>query len=233
MNYFKPVNLLDGRPGRSERLSVYDAVSDLYAATGLPGLPPVADYGHWRSPAYVDPHGYMVPYMSVDWYVEQAREPSRRRLDVQLLMAAFCDEPWRAEDALGDHIDVLIVDEPLFDPTEEEQFGLCVTAGYALPGIAVVLSTHHTDRLDRVPYSLLKTLAMRELAHGFGVPGFRGEALEVAPRLACTNPCILGPCLDLPADLERLTDIRLASPPFCDVCLEELRHNLAAPYTVD
>lgn len=233
MNYFKPVYLLDGRTGRCERLSVYDAISDLYATTGLPGLPPVGDYGHWRSPAYIDTHGYMVPYMSVKWYVEQAREPSRRRLDVQRLMTAFRDEPWRAKDSLGDHIDVLIVGEPIFDPTEEEQFGLRITAGYALPGIAVVLSTHHIDRLDRVPYSLLKTLAMRELARGFGVPRLRGEAIALAPRLACTNPCILGPCVDLPADLERLTDIRLASPPFCDRCLEELRQNLTIPHTVD
>lgn len=233
MNYFKPVNILDGRLGRPHRLAVYDAISDLFALTGLAEFPPVADYGCWRNAVYTDAGGYMVPYMSVRWYVEQAREPSRRRLNVRRLMTAFQDEPWRAEESLGDHIDLLIVGEPLFDPAEEEHYALDATPGYAQAGTAVVLSTHGLEGLDRVHYSLLKTLAMRELAHVFGVPTLRGEALELMPRLACTNRCLLGPCVHLPDDLEALTDLRLAGGPFCDVCLEELRHNLTAPHTVD
>ena len=225
--YFKTINLLDGRAFRPERAAVFDAIGDIFVTCGLTTIPPVHDYGRWRHPQYMDPHGYMVPYMSVPWYIEQAREPTRHRINAQRLMAAFRSEPWRSEEALGDHYDVLLVDEPIFDPAEEEHFGLASTPGYAVAGIAVVLSTHDIDALDRVGYSLLKTLAMREMAHAFGVPGIRRDAIALVPRIACANPCVLGPCTETPADLERLTDQRLAGPPFCPACLAELRTNLA------
>ncbi len=227
VKFFKPIYLLDERSYRPERQAVYDAISTIFVAAGLPAMPPVADYGRWCHPQYLDPRGYMVPFLSVPWYIEQAREVSRRRVNVQSVMDAFRREPWRREDVLGDHYDILLVDEPLFDPVEEEQFGLASTPGYAAVGVAAIISTHDIDRLDRVPYSLLKTLAIRELAHAFGVPGLRSEATEVIPRLACTNPCVLGRCVDMPEDLERLTDLRLSQPPFCDLCLEELRRNLS------
>ena len=226
MNYLKPIYLLDGRAFRPERMAVFDAITDIFIAVGLENMPPVADFGCWRHPDFIDAEGYMVPYLSAKWYIEQAREATRRRINAQRLIAAFSREPWRRPDALGDHYDILLLDEPIFDPAEEEHFGLTATPGYAVGSIAAVLSTHGIDGLDRVTFSLLKTLAMRELAHAFGVPTLRRDAIEMTPRLACTNPCTLGPCLRLPDDLERLTDQRLAGPPFCDLCLSELRANL-------
>ncbi|MBM4032381.1 MAG: hypothetical protein FJ291_11405 [Planctomycetes bacterium] len=226
MKYLKPINLLDERPYRPERLAVYDALYDLFVTAGLDAPPPVADYGAWRHPAYMDPRGYMVPYLSVKWYVEHAREAKRRRVNAQAVLAAFRDEPWRHKDMLGDHYDFLLVDQPLFDPAEEEHFGLASTPGSALVGVGAVLSTSGIDRLERVAYSLLKTLAMRVAAHLFGVPALRSECLAMAPRVACENPCLLGPCLRMPEDLERLTDLRLAGPPLCDLCVADLRANL-------
>jgi hypothetical protein len=230
IEYLKPINLLDGRAYRTERLAVVDAICDIFVACGFDAIPPIHDYGCWRHPHYLDPQGYMVPYMSVKWYIEQAREASRRRVNAQRLMTAFRNEPWRQDDSLGDHYDVLLLDEPIFDAAEQEHFGLDTTPGYAVDGIAVVLSTADIDGLGRVTYSLLKTLAMREMAHAFGVPGFRRDALTVTPRLACTHPCVLGPCIDMPADLEALTDLRLAGPPFCDLCLAELKAHLGPPH---
>jgi len=227
VQYLKPINILDGRDYRPERMAIVDAIADLFIVAGLETWPPVADFGCWRHPQFIDGRGYMVPYLSVTWYIEQARESTRRRLNAQRLVAAFRNEPWRRKDALGDHYDILVVDEPIFDPAEEEHFGLRTTPGYAVSGIAAIFSTHQIDALDRVGYSLLKTLALRELAHAFGAPKLRSEDLEVTPRLACTNPCLLGPCLHVPDDLERLTDRRLAGPPFCDLCLADLRANLA------
>ncbi len=231
LQYLKTINLLDGRAFRPERAAVFDAIGDLFVACRLPDVPPVHDYGCWRHPDYIDDRGYMVPYLSVPWYIEQAREPARRRVNAQRLTAAFRREPWRHEDALGDHYDILVLDEPLYDPAEERHFALTTTPGYAVAGIAAVLSTHDLDALDRIAYSLLKTLALREMAHVFGVPGFGRGALELTPRLACTNPCVLGPCVAMPDDLERLTDHRLAGPPFCDTCLAELRTHLAPDRT--
>ena len=228
VTYLKPINLLDTKAFRTERLAVVDAIADLFVTCGLASLPPIHDYGAWRHPQYMDANGYMVPFMSVQWYIEQARDPTRRRVNAQELMAAFRIEPWRRPDALGDHYDVLLLDEPLFDPAEEEHFGLATTPGYAIGGMAVALSTHGFASLDRIGYSLLKTLALREMAHAFGVPGLRGDDIELTPRLACANPCVLAQCIDVPDDLERLTDQRLAGPPFCDTCLAELRANLTA-----
>lgn len=226
MNYLKPINVLDERGFRPERAAVYDAITTLFLAVGARSMPPVTDFGCWRHPQYADAHGYMVPYLSVAWYIQHALDPARRRINAQALTAAFRMEPWRRKEALGDHYDVLLVDQPLFDPAEEEHFGLASTPGYAVGGIAAVLSTHDIDRPDRLPYSLLKTLALREMAHAFGVPALRSEAIELTPRVACTNRCILGPCIRVPDDLERLTDLRLSRPPFCRRCAAELRVNL-------
>lgn len=226
VKYLKPINLLDERRYRPERMAVYDAIADIFIATGLEAMPPVTDYGCWRHPQFMDNEGYMVPYLSVQWYIAHAREATRRRVNAQAVMAAFRNEPWRSDEALGDHYDVLILDQRIFDPAEEQHFGLPSTPGYSVSGIAAVLSTCDIDRLDLVGYSLLKTLALREMAHVFGAPALRAEALDITPRIACTNPCVLGPCLRVPEDLERLTDLRLAGPPFCDLCLADLRANL-------
>ncbi len=228
IKYLKPINLLDERPYRPERMAVFDAIYDIFVAVGLNAMPPVTDYGCWRHPAYIDERGYMVPYLSVKWYIEHAREARRHRVNAQAVVTAFRDEPWRHKDVLGDHYDVLLLDQPLFDPAEEEHFGLTTTPGYALAGIAALLSTCEIERLDRIAYSLLKTLALREMAHAFGAPGLRQEGIEFLPRVACTNPCVLGPCLRMPDDLERLTNLRLAGPPFCELCLADLRANLSA-----
>ncbi|MFW6107209.1 MAG: hypothetical protein ACOC8A_00815 [bacterium] len=227
MEYLKPINLFDARAYRPERGAVHDAICDLFAACGLRAVPPVTDYGCWRHPQYIDKRGYMVPYLSVPWYVAQAREGARRRVNAQSLMAAFRREPWRRKELLGDHYDLLLVDDPLFEPAEEEHFGLLSTPGYAVNGIAAVLSTADIEPLDRVTYSLLKTLAMREMAHAFGAPGLRTAALRMTPRIACTDRCLMGPCIEMPQDLERLTEIRLAGPPLCERCLAALRRNLA------
>lgn len=226
MKYLKPINLLDERAYRPERLAVYDALLDVFVAIGRDAMPPVTDYGAWRHPAYMDERGYMVPFLSVRWYIEHAREARRRRLNAQAILAAFHDEPWRRKESLGDHYDILLVDQPLFDPAEEEHFGLTSTPASALAGVAAVISMEGIDRPERVSYSLLKTLVMRELAHLFGAPGLRSDGVQFTPRIACTRKCILGPCLRVPEDLERLTDLRLAGPPFCEQCLAELRANL-------
>jgi len=228
VRYVKPINILDERPHRPERLALYDALCDIFVAVGHGALPPVADYGAWRHPACMDDRGYLVPYLSVKWYVEHARDASRQRVNARTVLAAFRDEPWRHKDLLGDHYDVLLVDQPLFDPAEEEYSGLVGTPGSALVGVAAVISTCAAEALDRIAYSLLKTLALREMAHMFGAPAMRGESLELTPRLACTNPCILSPCVHVREDLDRLTDLRLAGPAFCDLCLADLRANLAA-----
>ena len=233
MQYLKPINILDARPYRPERMAVVDAVGDVFVAAGLGMVPPLHDYGCWRHPRATDAQGYLVPFLSVTWYIEQAREPSRRRVNAQRVMAAFRQEPWRNDDSLGDHYDLLLMDDPMFDPAEQQHFGLPTTPSYSVPGIGIVLSTAGLDDLGRVSYSLLKTLAMREVLHAFGVPGIRREALALTPRVACTNPCVLGPCIDVPRDLERLTDRRLAGPPLCDLCLAELRANLAADQADD
>ena len=43
VKFLKPINLLDERPYRPDRLAVYDALCDIFVTVGREWLPPVTD----------------------------------------------------------------------------------------------------------------------------------------------------------------------------------------------
>jgi hypothetical protein len=190
----------------------------------------VRDYGAFRGVKWRDEDSDLVPYQSVDWYVYNAMDESRMQVDAGRLLQSFSDEPWRDEDMLGDHYDLFVIEEDLFDPADEE--GPEEAAGYSvgrnLEYTAAVISTHRLDHIWGMPYCYLKTEVMRQLCFMFGIPGpARGDVIEDGDRRYCKNVCILRPAHRAPEDWQTLSEDRIREGALCDSCLSELREFFA------
>ena len=219
-----PITVLDTRHFRPERSAVMDAIVETLEAAGVEEPPAIRDYGHYRAPNWRDENGALRPHLSVDWYVLNAFDEMRQQVNAAELMESLSVEPWRDESLLGDHYDIILVEYDLFDPREGTSNEYVVGAGE--PGIGAVMSSHRFERLDLLEYCLLKTEALHEMGHAFGIPNPKRRDLDLERGLHCSNKCVMRNATRAPDDWQRLTADRLKAGPFCQACIRDLRHRL-------
>lgn len=221
MKKHKPLNLLDNKGFWPEKGAILDGLREVLALGDCDDPPPVRDFGTYRGVKWRDENDELVPYQSVDWYVFNAMEEERLQVDARRLLDSFCDEPWREEHMIGDHYDLFVMEEDMFDPDAAD--GGAYAVGRARPYMAAVVSTHRIDHIWGMPYSYLKTEAMRQICAMFGAPGEeREQTREVGSQAFCTNRCIMQHADEAPEDWQVLTEIRIKEGPFCEACLQEL-----------
>ncbi|NLW49634.1 MAG: hypothetical protein GXY85_02155 [Candidatus Brocadiaceae bacterium] len=225
MSRYKPLNLLNNKDFWPEKAAIVDAIKEVLTI-GKCRMPlPISDFGRFRDPQWRNEDNELVPYQSVDWYVYDALNRERMQVDVQQVLHSFAVEPWRRERALGDHYDLCVMDEDMFDsrrPPDAPDAGYVV--GRAQPLTAAVISTYRLEHIWGMPYSYLKTEVMRQLCFMFGVPDpARDDVTVVADTAYCTNTCILRPAFVAPDDWGTLTEDRLACGALCEGCTEGLR----------
>lgn len=226
MKKHKPLNLLDDKGFWPEKAAILDGIKELLALGKCDNPPPVRDFGNYRGVRWRDEDENLVPYQSVDWYVFNALNEDRMQVDTNLLLESFEDEPWRDDSMLGDHYDLFIIEEDLYDSrhASEEDSKVNYAVGKADKYVASVVSTHRIDHIWGMPYSYLKTEIMRQVCFMFGVPAQHRDDVEFHDGTAyCKNSCILGPARIAPDDWQKLTEIRLEQGPLCEACLEDLK----------
>jgi len=226
MSKFKALNLLNNKGFWPEKAAILDAVKEVLTIGRCRRQLPVRDYGRYREPEkWRDEDGKLVPYHSVDWYVYDALDEERIQVDAERILQAFAEEPWRGENALGDHYDLFIMEEDMFDPSAcEDQAGVDYAVGRAARGTAAVISTHRIDHIWGIPYSYLKTEVMRQLCFMFGVPDMAREDAEVVGQaVCCTNRCILRAARLAPDEWDILTEERIREGALCTGCEGDLR----------
>jgi len=235
----KPLNLLDNKGFWPEKAAVADAIKELLSLGGKRAILPVRDYGFYRGEDWRDEKGNLRAWRSVDWYVYDALNEERMQVDCSQLLFNLEHEPWRDEEVLGDHYDLFVIQEDMYDPDAEEQppgeqEADAAAAPYAVgrcaPFHAAVVSTHRIDNNWGMPYSLIKTEVMRQICFLFGVPSaLRADVRRGAgDRVYCTNTCILRPAHVAPDDWTQLTRDRLRHGPLCRECEMDLEAFFAA-----
>jgi hypothetical protein len=225
MNRYKPLNLLNNKGFWPEKAAIVDAIKEVLTLGKCKAPPPISDYGRYRGPNWRNDQNELVPFHSVDWYVYDAMDEQRMQVDVAQILRSFAVEPWREEDSLGDHYDLFVMDEDMFDPdVGPGDEGGSYVVGRAERMTAAVISTYRIEHIWGMPYSYLKTEVMRQLCFMFGVPNVHREtAVPLHDMLYCSNTCILRPAFVAPDDWEKLTEDRLTHGPLCEACTDDLQ----------
>ena len=228
---YKALNLLDNKGFWPEKTAIVDAIKEVLVLGQCTKPLPVKDFGKYRDPQWKDDDNNLVPFQSVDWYIFDALNEERMQVDCVRLLKDFTDEPWRDERIMGDHYDLVIIEEDMFDPRGDDnrgrETGYCVGGSQKLT--AAVVSTHRLEHIWGMPYGNIKTEVMRQLCFMFGVPEpTRSDVLLAGEQLYCQNTCILRPAQVAPEDWTGLTEERLKHGALCDPCLEDLRNFFAS-----
>jgi len=225
MSKYKPLNLLNNKGFWPEKAAIVDAIKEVLTIGKCRRPLPISDYGRFRDREWRNTDNELVPYQSVDWYVYDALDEDRMQVDVERILKSFSTEPWRNENALGDHYDLFIMDEDMFDPSgPPDGTDVNYVVGKSERLTVAVISTYRIEHIWGMPYSYLKTEVMRQLCFMFGVPDVRRDDVSAeGDALHCKNACILRPAHVAPEDWELLTEDRLTKGPLCKRCAEDLR----------
>jgi len=224
MNTFKPLNLLNNKGFWPEKAAIVDAIKEVLTLGKCRRPLPISDYGRYRDRSWRNERNELVPYHSVDWYVYDALDEERMQVDSDRILRSFAAEPWRNDNALGDHYDLFVMEEDMFDSGRSGELGADYVVGRSSPMKAAVISTFRIEHIWGMPYSYLKTEVIRQLCFMFGVPDRRREdVVREGDRAYCANVCVLRPARVAPGDWERLTEDRITKGPFCNNCTENLR----------
>jgi len=214
----KPINLLDSSEFRPERAAVVDAIREVLDLAAVASAIPINDFGCWRHEHWRDAEQRLVPFLSVDWYVWNAWDEARAQVNAELLMALVQREPWRKKEMLGEHYDVLILDQDMYTmhPDWPDDFIVAM----ARPELGTVISTF---RLKPDVFTLLKTVVMHQMGHVFGTPNQARVDVDREHGLHCANRCVMRYPEKTPEDWERLTLDRFKGVALCDSCIRDLK----------
>jgi hypothetical protein len=225
MKAFKPLNLLNDKGFWPEKVAIADAIKEILTIGKCRRPMAVHDYGHFRDRGWRNEKNDLVPYQSVDWYVFDALNEDRMQVDGEKLLRTFATEPWRKETQMGDHYDLFIMEEDMFDPTgtrDRQELGYAVGKSERLT--AAIISTHRIEHIWGLPYSYLKTEIMRQMCFMFDVPDAeRSDVVAEGDAVYCRNVCILRAASLAPEDWDRLTEDRIKYGPLCESCTEDLQ----------
>ncbi|MCD6416802.1 MAG: hypothetical protein J7M08_08935 [Planctomycetes bacterium] len=221
MRKIKPLNLMDNKGFWPEKIAIVDAIREVLTLSECTCSLPVRDYGHYRDPEWRGEENDLLPYRSVDWYVYDALSEKRMQVDCRRILKSFAEEPWRDEKMLGDHYDLFVMQEDMFNGAGAQRD---YVVGRARGLTAAVISTHRLETMWGMPYSYLKTEVMRQLCFMFGLPNMDREDVHADENgHYCPNRCILRPAHVAPDDWDRLTEDRLTTGALCGSCLDDLR----------
>jgi predicted Zn-dependent protease len=177
----------------------------------------VEDIGVWRSTTYCNEDGSLKNFQSIDWYLQKGREESRNanQLNVQSISMHLQRRGtvWK-----GTHRIVLVLCSDIY--YEDKNF----VVGLSDKDSPVILSTFRFKGLsEKERCQCLKTVAMHELGHMFGLPSEdRDKNVENKLGKHCTNRCIMRQGLDV-SDWLDITDDRLKYGALCSDCINDLK----------
>ena len=229
MKRFKPLNILDNKGFWPEKAAIADAIKEVQALGGGRVPWPVRDYGRYRSPQWRDEKNNLVPWQSVDWYVFDSLDEERMQVDAVRVLQNLLSEPWRDERLIGEHYDLMVLQEDMYDSSLTGAAGPApYVVGRARAMAAAVVSTHRIENIWGMPFSYVKTEVMRQLCFMFGIPSRSREDVAVIDgSVYCRNVCILRPAVQAPDDWTTLTVDRLRRGALCEPCRQDLKEFFA------
>lgn len=183
----------------------------------------IVNLGIWRNNGWKRGN-ILQHYMSVDWYLERARNTSHRnsQLNANTIIYDLFQEPWQQQ---RPHYDVVVLKTDIYSGEMNNNFVI----GLALKELGTVISVNrflHLNYYNR--FECIKTETLHEIGHVFGLPGdTRTKQISLSLGRHCTNECVMRQGLMVPRDWIYFTEQRINSTsdsPYCELCLAELRN---------
>lgn len=229
MRRIKPLYLMHEEGVTTKQINaVLDGIRQMLDMCGMTSQIEIHNFGVWRHGEWRK-EGKLIPWKSVDWYIQRGREESVRRdqLDGNTIIYQLYGEPWQDPSKGGQpHYDVVVLKSDMY--ADDTNFVI----GVALPEHGTVISIHRflglRDQVTQI--ECIKTETMHEIGHVFGlVPEERTENVEESLGKHCTNICVMRQGLRLPNDWIRITHDRLNQQALCRQCQKDLRAFFASP----
>ena len=211
----KPVYIMhqDGILDR-EKQAVIDGIKELLKIAKVDLT--ISDLAVWKERNYKNPDGSLKPYCSIDWYMEEGKKASKKpsRLNAEGILPHL--RKWSKEKGC---YTVFILQEDIYEPRAE------FVIGYSNYPTAIISVFRFRKLEENQKYECIKTLAMHEVGHMFGLPSDkRKENVEENLGGHCTNnKCVMRQGLVVPHDWIKMTHDRIEYGPLCNQCINELR----------
>lgn len=206
-----------------EKCVIWNAIAEFLEIVGIDNIEK-HDLKAWRhSRDYRNSDGSLMPYHSVDWYLQDSWDRGRGQFNATNIIHSFYHEPWRQ---VKDHHDILIMHSDIYDGSDSNNFVI----GLASKGIGAVISTYRFRRLlkdDQTRFRCIETVTMHELGHVFGLlPDYREKGYHSSDG-HCINDCIMQQGYGI-QDWEVMTHSRwikkeLGYSPLCNMCEKDLK----------
>lgn len=176
----------------------------------------VEDIAVYRSADYRNEDGSLRDSQSVDWYLQKGREGSRNTIQLNVESISAYLQRGGTKWKKTCHIVLVLCSDIYYGDTR-------FVVGLSDKDLPVVLSTFRFEKLpEEKRCQCLKTVAMHELGHMFGLPSEdRNENVEDNLGKHCTNKCIMRQGL-FPKDWLDITDDRLKHGALCSDCTNDL-----------
>ncbi|MBW2965326.1 hypothetical protein KY363_07755 [Candidatus Woesearchaeota archaeon] len=227
MNKIRPIFVMhqQGITDRENRAAIAGA-RELLSIAGLENIIEIRDLGVWRNNCYRNDDGSLKEYQSVDWYIQQARFGNRpkwiERLrpdqhDGDKMLDKLASEPWKR---MEDHYDLVVCKEDL----NTTSYPLNFIVGIARKDADAVISVNRFRGLDtEAVFEAVKTEAMHELGHVFGLPGSGRKRYDNLGGGHCTNRCVMRQGNHVPDDWLQMSVDRALYGALCSQCQDDLR----------
>jgi len=204
-----------------DKKAVIGGIETILKIAGVENKIKILDYDELIGEKYISIiDGSLKEYKNIDWYLQQGKLKSRD--STRLNASAICN--LCSVEVLSNvrkHYYVFIVKIDIY--LEEGNTRFVIGAGKE--GHCAIISTYRFKDLDdNRKYKVIKTEAMHEIGHVFGIPNNnRKTNVENNIGLHCTNECVMRQGLCVPDDWIEMTNDRLESgKPLCDECTNDL-----------
>jgi predicted Zn-dependent protease len=219
----KPIYVVQQAGVPEEQMSaVLTGIREIVRLAGMTDRIPIHNFGVWQTTNHRTAQG-LVPFASVQWYIEHARQTGRnRQLNATTIVSDLYEEPWQTQ---APHYDLMVVKDDLWSGEGNNNFVI----GCAIKGVGTVISTaRFQDLPTNQRRECIVTEVLHEMGHVFGlVPEDRTTNVEYSLGKHCTNRCTMRQGLRVPSDWIEFTEDRRRHGVFCSQCQTDLRRFFA------
>ena len=160
-------------------------------------------------------------YRSLQWYIDQSYDRTRRSVIGKKLLELIVNEPWQKSNA---HYDLFLLGQALI-PTAEYPPGQQVLA-LSVPGRVTLVSALPLRRIrdERLQLFTIRRVVGHQLGHLLGVPSPSrpGTILEPSGERHCPNLCVMRDSPELETLVQMAMEELKAHTLLCPACWQDL-----------
>ena len=167
-----------------EKQAVISALEQILIITEVQDKISIKDLSHWNSGDHLNEDGSLKPHHSVDWYIQQGRETSEKKnqLNTNTIVELLKDKPY-LDLGMPKHYDIMILHSQMYSAKE-----LHTLSGIAERYLGSLISLYDARTLvsEDMRYEYIRTVTFHEFGHVL-LADARSENVEEIYGKHCSN----------------------------------------------